>query len=105
MSINQIHAFEGMTAVKEKYGEAGVNDKSFAIYLSTQTRRKYSTAQIRSYRTALGIPNNEPTSTPSWVWVASSGSGEILGVFSSRQKAEDFRVAGEDFSWAEYPVK
>ena len=58
----QLHNFIGMQLVKDEYTNSGMSDSEFAANISARPDRSpYSTAQVRSYRQALGIPNNVQT--------------------------------------------
>jgi hypothetical protein len=55
----QLHTFNGMAWVKEKYTDSGMTDTEFAKHISELTGHDYSCAQVRQYRASLGIPNNK----------------------------------------------
>ena len=65
MSNKQLHTFNGMTYTNSEYVKSGLTDTEFAKQTSDLFSAAYSTAQVRSYRQTLGIPNNRPRSDTS----------------------------------------
>lgn len=89
MSAKQINNYEGMDLVKKGYAESNLTDTQFAAQMSEKTNRLYSCAQVRSYRQALGIPNNGvPMRDPKLVYVVIDGAGQPVAVYMSLQAAE-----------------
>ena len=56
----QLHAFLGMSHVKEAYVPSGMSDSQFAESISDKVNT-WTMPQIRQYRKVLGIANNVST--------------------------------------------